>query len=144
CSFRSTESASPVSPSSTVPALRTACSCAPRRALRHRSRRRAAPARLRLAAASEPVLPRRERFHYGRRASVGTGNDMSTSGNAAAWTGWPANSLAAIFDFAATSNRRALVVLAIVSLVAFVPGIFQIPPVDRDEARFAQATKQMI
>ena len=27
---------------------------------------------------------------------------------------------------------------------AFLPGFFQIPPVDRDEARFAQATKQMI
>ena len=30
------------------------------------------------------------------------------------------------------------------SLLAFVPGFFQIPPVDRDEARFAQATKQMV
>jgi 4-amino-4-deoxy-L-arabinose transferase-like glycosyltransferase len=69
---------------------------------------------------------------------------MSTGGSAASWTLWPANSLAAIFDFAASSNRRALAVLAIVSLIAFVPGIFQIPPVDRDEARFAQATKQMI
>ena len=27
---------------------------------------------------------------------------------------------------------------------AFLPGFFTIPPVDRDEARFAQATKQMI
>jgi 4-amino-4-deoxy-L-arabinose transferase-like glycosyltransferase len=69
---------------------------------------------------------------------------MSTGGSAASWTLWPANSLAAIFDFAASSNRRALAVLAIVSLIAFMPGIFQIPPVDRDEARFAQATKQMI
>ena len=30
------------------------------------------------------------------------------------------------------------------SLIAFLPGFFQIPPVDRDEARFAQATKQML
>ncbi len=30
------------------------------------------------------------------------------------------------------------------SLIAFLPGFFQIPPVDRDEARFAQATKQMV
>ena len=29
-------------------------------------------------------------------------------------------------------------------LIAFLPGFFQIPPVDRDEARFAQATKQML
>ena len=35
-------------------------------------------------------------------------------------------------------------VLVVLSLLAFLPGFFQIPPVDRDEARFAQATKQMI
>jgi 4-amino-4-deoxy-L-arabinose transferase-like glycosyltransferase len=29
-------------------------------------------------------------------------------------------------------------------LLAFLPGFFTIPPVDRDEARFAQATKQML
>ena len=29
-------------------------------------------------------------------------------------------------------------------LISFLPGFFNIPPVDRDEARFAQATKQMI
>ena len=34
--------------------------------------------------------------------------------------------------------------LVVMSLIAFLPGFFQIPPVDRDEARFAQATKQMI
>ena len=32
----------------------------------------------------------------------------------------------------------------LVALLAFLPGFFQIPPVDRDEAYFAQATKQMI
>ena len=39
---------------------------------------------------------------------------------------------------------RAVTLLVVVSLIAFLPGFFQIPPVDRDEARFAQATKQMI
>ena len=34
--------------------------------------------------------------------------------------------------------------LVLFCLLAFLPGFFQIPPVDRDEARFAQATKQMI
>ena len=34
--------------------------------------------------------------------------------------------------------------LVLASLILFLPGFFQIPPVDRDEARFAQATKQMI
>jgi 4-amino-4-deoxy-L-arabinose transferase-like glycosyltransferase len=52
--------------------------------------------------------------------------------------------LAAVFHYAATSNRRAAVALLLVCLLGFLPGIFQIPPVDRDEAYFAQATKQMI
>ncbi|HML08291.1 MAG TPA: glycosyltransferase family 39 protein [Xanthobacteraceae bacterium] len=69
---------------------------------------------------------------------------MGTKSSTAPWTLWPANRLAALFDFAASSNRRAVLLLALVSLIAFLPGIFQIPPVDRDEARFAQATKQMI
>src|SRR6202040_207417 len=34
--------------------------------------------------------------------------------------------------------------LLFVSLLAFLPGLFSIPPIDRDEARFAQATKQML
>ncbi|MET0873790.1 MAG: glycosyl transferase, partial [Pseudolabrys sp.] len=42
------------------------------------------------------------------------------------------------------SLRRAVVLLLLFSLLAFLPGFFQIPPVDRDEARFAQATKQML
>ena len=35
-------------------------------------------------------------------------------------------------------------VLLAVALLGFLPGIFSIPPIDRDEARFAQATKQMV
>jgi len=34
--------------------------------------------------------------------------------------------------------------LILVSLIAFLPGFFQIPPADRDEPRYAQATKQML
>jgi 4-amino-4-deoxy-L-arabinose transferase-like glycosyltransferase len=52
--------------------------------------------------------------------------------------------LTAAVDFAASWHARAVLVLVIVALVAMVPGLFAIPPVDRDEARFAQATKQMI
>jgi 4-amino-4-deoxy-L-arabinose transferase-like glycosyltransferase len=52
--------------------------------------------------------------------------------------------LASVFDYAAASNRRAATALLLVCLLGFLPGIFQIPPVDRDEAYFAQATKQMI
>jgi 4-amino-4-deoxy-L-arabinose transferase-like glycosyltransferase len=69
---------------------------------------------------------------------------MSTTSSAALRSPWLAKGLASVFDYAAASNRRAAVALLIVCLLGFLPGIFQIPPVDRDEAYFAQATKQMI
>jgi len=56
----------------------------------------------------------------------------------------PAFWLAALLDFAVGSHSRACALLVAASLIAFLPGFFQIPPVDRDEARFAQATKQMV
>jgi 4-amino-4-deoxy-L-arabinose transferase-like glycosyltransferase len=34
--------------------------------------------------------------------------------------------------------------LLLICLVFFIPGLFTIPPVDRDESRFAQASKQML
>lgn len=55
-----------------------------------------------------------------------------------------ARGLGAILDYAALSHRRAAAVLIVVCLFAFLPGFFQIPPVDRDESRFAQASKQMV
>jgi 4-amino-4-deoxy-L-arabinose transferase-like glycosyltransferase len=69
---------------------------------------------------------------------------MSTTGSWASRPHWPVRGFSALFDYAAGSNRRAAAVLILVSLFAFLPGFFQIPPVDRDEAYFAQATKQMI
>ena len=54
------------------------------------------------------------------------------------------STLTAILDFAAASHRRAAAVLVVFCALAFLPGFFQIPPIDRDEARFAQATKQMV
>jgi len=66
---------------------------------------------------------------------------MSTTSAASTW---PANGLGSLFNFAVASHKRALGVLLLVSLFLFLPGFFQIPPVDRDEAYFAQATKQMI
>ncbi len=52
--------------------------------------------------------------------------------------------LGALLDFAVLSHRRAAALLVVVCLIAFLPGFFQIPPVDRDESRFAQASKQMV
>src|SRR3954463_558381 len=54
------------------------------------------------------------------------------------------NGLTAIVDHAVSSHARAVAVLVLAALLAFLPGFFQIPPTDRDEARFAQATKQML
>ncbi len=56
----------------------------------------------------------------------------------------PAFWLSTLLDAGVGSHRRACALLIAVALLAFLPGFFQIPPVDRDEARFAQATKQMV
>ena len=40
--------------------------------------------------------------------------------------------------------RRPLATLFLLCFVAWVPGFFTMPPLDRDESRFAQASKQMI
>jgi 4-amino-4-deoxy-L-arabinose transferase-like glycosyltransferase len=72
-------------------------------------------------------------------------------------TGWdPTNStkrsprdtwqrgLGGLLDYASATDTRAIVILLIFALLAFLPGQSKIPPIDRDEARFAQATKQMV
>ena len=56
----------------------------------------------------------------------------------------PGSRLARVIDFAEASHARAVVFLLLCSLLFFLPGFFTIPPIDRDEARFAQATKQMV
>src|ERR1700722_6678704 len=56
----------------------------------------------------------------------------------------PARNLGAILDFATRSHARPAAGLILVAMLNFLPGFSTIPPIDRDEARFAQATKQMI
>jgi len=56
----------------------------------------------------------------------------------------PGNSLARVLDFVTLSHGRAVAFLAVVSFLFFLSGFFTIPPIDRDEARFAQAAKQMV
>lgn len=73
-----------------------------------------------------------------------TGIPMTTTSSVAPRNFWPANGLSALLDFGVSSHCRAAVLLVLVSLAAFLPGFFQIPPIDRDEAYFAQATKQMV
>src|SRR5437868_3110421 len=56
----------------------------------------------------------------------------------------PGSRLVGAIDFVAGSHFRAVAFLILCALVLFLPGFFNIPPIDRDEARFAQATKQMV
>ena len=45
---------------------------------------------------------------------------------------------------AALTHGRAAAWLSLVTLLLFLPGFFTLPPMDRDEPRFAQATRQML
>jgi hypothetical protein len=56
----------------------------------------------------------------------------------------PGSRFASALDLVAASHIRATLFLVFCSLLLFLPGFFNIPPIDRDEARFAQATKQMV
>src|SRR3981189_23124 len=56
----------------------------------------------------------------------------------------PGNRLAGMIDFVTGSHAPATAFLLLCGLLLFLPGFFNIPPIDRDEARFAQATKQMV
>lgn len=55
-------------------------------------------------------------------------------------TSWPERLTA----FAAMSHARACLTLSLIALACFLPGFFSLQPMDRDEPRFAQATKQML
>src|ERR1700674_2947266 len=56
----------------------------------------------------------------------------------------PGSRLVGVLDFFSASHVRAVAFLLLCGLLLFLPGFFNIPPIDRDEARFAQATKQMV
>ena len=49
-----------------------------------------------------------------------------------------------IRDAASASHLRACIFLLLLSLAAFLPGFSTLQPLDRDEPRFAQASKQML
>lgn len=42
------------------------------------------------------------------------------------------------------SGWKAYIIIGLLALAAALPGVFSIPPMDRDESRFAQATSQML
>jgi 4-amino-4-deoxy-L-arabinose transferase-like glycosyltransferase len=47
-------------------------------------------------------------------------------------------------SFVAQSHKRACAVLLLLALINFLPGFWSLQPMDRDEPRFAQASKQML
>lgn len=47
-------------------------------------------------------------------------------------------------EFLTASHARACAFLVLLSLAAFLPGLTTLQPIDRDEPRFAQASKQML
>ncbi|MBV9703220.1 MAG: glycosyl transferase, partial [Methylobacteriaceae bacterium] len=47
-------------------------------------------------------------------------------------------------DRAAATPARACLWLTLIALFLFLPGFVSMPPLDRDEPRFAQASRQMI
>src|SRR5919206_750915 len=49
-----------------------------------------------------------------------------------------------LLGFVEDSHARACAVLLALSLVCFLPGFVSLQPMDRDEPRFAQASKQMV
>jgi 4-amino-4-deoxy-L-arabinose transferase-like glycosyltransferase len=49
-----------------------------------------------------------------------------------------------LFNAVETSHARAITALLLICLALFLPGLTALPPMDRDEPRFAQATKQML
>lgn len=48
------------------------------------------------------------------------------------------------YSIVSTSGSRASLFLIVVSLLCFLPGFVSLPAVDRDEARYAQASRQMV
>jgi 4-amino-4-deoxy-L-arabinose transferase-like glycosyltransferase len=69
---------------------------------------------------------------------------MTTATQSSFRPAWTGQRITAVMDYAASSHARAVAMLVLCSLVLFLPGFFQIPPTDRDESRFAQASKQMV
>jgi 4-amino-4-deoxy-L-arabinose transferase-like glycosyltransferase len=53
-------------------------------------------------------------------------------------------SIKTFFDWVTASRVRAAVLLVVLALSAFLLGFTTLPPVDRDEVRYAQASKQMM
>src|SRR5580704_3935902 len=93
--------------------------------------------------AARVAFSRAKRYEMGWRGGAGGGRMAVVSDEASEKLQFRLG-FKALADFATASHGRAAGLLVLVCLAAFLPGFISIPPVDRDEARFAQATKQML
>jgi 4-amino-4-deoxy-L-arabinose transferase-like glycosyltransferase len=64
--------------------------------------------------------------------------------HAPAKAGFLSSLAASLFAFAERSHVHAVALLLLIGLALFAPGFTGLPPMDRDEPRFAQASKQMM
>jgi 4-amino-4-deoxy-L-arabinose transferase-like glycosyltransferase len=96
-----------------------------------------------LARSARRQLSRRNGFHYGP-ADFQPRTQMTSTSADQPFALLPVRGLSAVLDLVTASHARAVAALFAVCLVSYLPGFFNIPPVDRDEARFVQATKQML
>src|SRR5260370_41227316 len=78
------------------------------------------------------------------RSTPGRAGDMVVTVDNKERSRASARRLRTIVDFAVGSHARAVAVLLVVALLGFLPRFFSITPIDRDEARFAQPTRQMV
>jgi len=69
--------------------------------------------------------------------------EVTAGGTEASWSRL-ATRIESAVDRIAGSSSASLVLIAVVALLSFLPGLATLPPVDRDEPRFAQATHQMV
>jgi 4-amino-4-deoxy-L-arabinose transferase-like glycosyltransferase len=69
--------------------------------------------------------------------------EATAGGTEAIWSRL-ATTIERVVDRIAGSSTASLALIAIVALLSFLPGLATLPPIDRDEPRFAQATHQMV
>lgn len=86
--------------------------------------------------------PLRRNFPVAIRAVAGRAGTVRSQLKAAfARTEGPVQAFGALLT---AQHWRAVLALMVVAVLAFAPGFMSLPPLDRDESRFAQATKQML
>ena len=99
------------------------------------------------AADARSSPPEPDRTHRGRAPPM-TRLGVAPAALSQAEGGWPLDGALRLGDrvlsFGAASHLRACLLLLLIGLASFLPGLASLQPMDRDEPRFAQASKQML